>query len=60
MRGIPFVAEIARLREKARRCRRAAFAMEPSVARDAIERIAARWDLIAAAAEATPAAANDP
>jgi len=59
---IPFIAAAARLREKARRCRRLAFTMEPSVARSAMERIAAHWDVMAAA-EAAPcreSAANEP
>jgi hypothetical protein len=60
--SIPLPAALARLREKARQCRRAAWKMEPSPARSALERLAARWDLIAEAerrqAERT-SAAND-
>ena len=52
-------AALARLRDNARRCRRAAFRMKPSVARSAIERIAVRWEIMAAAearsASLTPA-----
>jgi hypothetical protein len=55
-------AALARLREKARQCRKAAWKMEPSPARVALELLAARWDLIAEAerrhAERTDAA-ND-
>lgn len=42
-----FTAAITRLRDKARQCRRAAFKMEPSLGRTAMERLAARWDVIA-------------
>ena len=61
--SIPLPAAIARLRDKARQCRRAAFKMEPSPARSSLERLAARWDVIAEAerrqAERTTAA-NEP
>lgn len=43
----PIPAAIARLRDKARQCRRAAWTMEPSPARSALERLALRWDVIA-------------
>lgn len=42
-----FTAAITRLRDRARLCRRAAFRMEPSLGRTAMERLAARWDVIA-------------
>jgi len=55
-------AAVSRLRDKARICRRASFRMQPSLARSAMERIAARWEIMAAAearlASETPA--NDP
>jgi len=40
-------AALARLRGKARQCRKAAWKMEPSPARSALERMALRWDMIA-------------
>jgi hypothetical protein len=46
---VPLPAAIARLREKARQCRKAAWTMEPSPARSAIERLALRWEMIAEA-----------
>jgi len=59
---LPLPAALARLRENARQCRRAAWKMEPSPARVALELLAARWDLMAEAerrqAERTNAA-ND-
>ena len=59
---IPIAAALARLRDRARQCRRAAWKMEPSEARSALERVALRWDVIAEAerrqAERTTAA-ND-
>jgi hypothetical protein len=48
----PFPAALARLRELARQCRKAAWTMEPSVARTALERLALRWDVIAEAEQA--------
>ena len=61
--SIPLPAAFALLRNKARQCRRAAFRMQPSPARSALERLAARWDVIADAerrqAERTMAA-NEP
>jgi hypothetical protein len=57
---LPLPAALARLREKARQCRRTAWTMEPSPARSALERLALRWDVIAEAerrhAERTTAA----
>lgn len=62
MFSLPIPAAISRLRDRARQCRRAAWKMEPSEARSALERLAARWDVIAEAerrqAERT-SAAND-
>jgi len=56
----PLPAAIARLRQKARECRRAAWTMQASPARSALERLALRWDAIAEAerrqAELTSAA----
>lgn len=49
MFSLPIPAAIARLRDKARQCRRAAWKMEPSEARSALERLALRWDVIAEA-----------
>jgi hypothetical protein len=45
----PIAFAIARLRDRARQCRRAAWRMERSEARSAIERLAVRWDMIAEA-----------
>ena len=62
MPSIPFSAALARLREKARQCRRAARTMEPSPARSALERLALRWDAIAEAERLQaerPTAANE-
>lgn len=60
MLSIPLPAALARLRAKARQCRKAAWTMEPSPARSALERLALRWDVIAEAerleAERTTAA----
>ena len=60
MPSISIAAALARLREKARQCRKAAWMMEPSEARSALERLALRWDVIAEAerrqAERTTAA----
>ena len=60
MLSIPLPAALARLRDKARQCRKAAWRMEPSPARSALERLALRWDVIAEAerlqAERTSAA----
>ena len=62
MLTFPLPTVLARLRERARQCRKAAWTMEPSPARSALERMALRWDLIAEAerlqAERT-GAAND-
>ena len=62
MLSIPLPAALARLRAKARQCRRSAWKMQPSPARSALERLALRWDLIVEAerlqAERTHAA-ND-
>jgi hypothetical protein len=41
-------ALVEALRANARRCRRTALGMPPSLARSAIERTAARWELMAA------------
>jgi hypothetical protein len=49
---------IARFRGEARRCRKVAFGMQPSVAKAALERLALRWDVIARA-EAAALPAND-
>ncbi len=46
---IPIASALARLRDRARQCRRAAWKMEPSPARAALERMALRWDVIAEA-----------
>jgi hypothetical protein len=56
------ISAIERLREKARRCRRLAFRMQPSFGRSHLERLAARWDVMAQAEQrnATPLAANEP
>jgi hypothetical protein len=59
------LAAAARFREHARLCRRTAFVMEPSFAKDAVFRLAARWELMARAEAqavvelAEPALAND-
>jgi hypothetical protein len=57
---MPLPAVLARLRDKARLCRKSAWKMEPSPARSALERLALRWDVIAEAerleAERTTAA----
>lgn len=57
---LPLHAALARLRDKARQCRKAAWKMEPSPARSGLERLAVRWDVIAEAerlqAERTSAA----
>lgn len=42
-------AALARLRDKARQCRKAAWTMKPSPARSALERVALRWEVIAEA-----------
>jgi hypothetical protein len=47
--SLPFSAALARLRDTARQCRRAAWKMEPSPARAALERLALRWEVIAEA-----------
>lgn len=47
MFSISIPAAIAQLRDRARRCRHAAFRMQPSEARTALERLAIRWDVIA-------------
>jgi hypothetical protein len=47
VRSIPLPAALARLRERARLCRKAAWTMEPSLARSALERLALRWEVIA-------------
>ena len=56
----PLAAALARLRDRARQCRKAAWKMQPSEARSALERMALRWDVIAEAerlqAERTTAA----
>ncbi|HTK35610.1 MAG TPA: hypothetical protein VL358_10050 [Caulobacteraceae bacterium] len=49
MPSFPIAAALARLRERARQCRKAAWTMEPSPARSALERMALRWDVIAEA-----------
>ena len=49
MLSIPIPAALARLRERARLCRKAAWTMQPSPARSALERLALRWDVIAEA-----------
>ena len=47
--SIPLAAAITRLRERARQCRRAAWKMQPSPASSALQRLAARWEVIAEA-----------
>lgn len=47
MLSIPIPAVLARLRDRARQCRKAAWKMQPSPARSALERMALRWDVIA-------------
>jgi len=60
--SLPLPAALARLRDRARQCRKAAWKLEPSPTRSALERLALRWDVIAEAerrqAERT-IAAND-
>ncbi|MGZ3273877.1 MAG: hypothetical protein ACXU82_19180 [Caulobacteraceae bacterium] len=63
MLSLPLPAAFARLRERARHCRKAAFKMQPSPARSAVERLALRWDVIAEAERRqaeTMSAANEP
>jgi hypothetical protein len=45
--SLPLPFAISRPRDRARQCRRAAWKMEPSPARSALERMALRWDVIA-------------
>lgn len=49
MISLPIAAAIASLRDRARQCRRAAWNMEPSLARSALERLALRWEVVAEA-----------
>jgi hypothetical protein len=58
----PLPAALARLRDRARQARKAAWKMNPSPARSALERLAARWEVIAEAERqdaARTTAAND-
>jgi len=42
-----FPFSVARLRDQARQCRLASLKMEPSIAKLAMARLAARWDVMA-------------
>jgi hypothetical protein len=59
----PVAVALTRLRDRAQQCRRAAWTMERSQARSALERLALRWDMIAEAERRQAErvmAANDP